>query len=227
METKQDSERVSWLQTWMAVAEVMARRSLCSRRQIGAVIVSSQNRQIAGGYNSPPRGFPHQNKFCVNYCLRSQIQQDNLQPNYSDCVSVHAEMNALLQVDNRHYLQNGSIFVTAAMCWDCAKVIANTGLLNVYMKFDGEGYSHRDPEKTINFLRKCGLRVVALSSWQNVGDAPGRTVRGGRITDPGLDAICSHCNQPRRQHGGPTNYGACPGQRGLYAKRFSMKGGPV
>jgi hypothetical protein len=48
--------------------------------------------------------------------------------------------------------------------------------------------------------------------------------RGGRLPDPGLGALCAWpaCGEPREAHGGESHYGACPGESGLYAKRFSI-----
>lgn len=47
--------------------------------------------------------------------------------------------------------------------------------------------------------------------------------RGGRLPDPGLAAICDRCGEPREAHGGLKKLGACPGQSGLYAKRFRIR----
>lgn len=46
--------------------------------------------------------------------------------------------------------------------------------------------------------------------------------RGGRLPDPGLAAVCGRCGEPREAHGGPKLFGACPGESGLRAKRFSI-----
>src|SRR5687767_1302128 len=45
---------------------------------------------------------------------------------------------------------------------------------------------------------------------------------GGRLPDPGLAAVCGRCGEPREAHGGPKHYGACPGEHGLTARRFSL-----
>lgn len=52
-------------------------------------------------------------------------------------------------------------------------------------------------------------------------DHPGRP-RGGRLPDPGMGAICGRCGEPRLAHGGPRHLGACPGESGIEAKRFSI-----
>jgi hypothetical protein len=49
-----------------------------------------------------------------------------------------------------------------------------------------------------------------------------RRPRGGRPPMPGMDAACTRCRLPRRDHGGPKRMGACPGESGIQAKRFSV-----
>lgn len=46
---------------------------------------------------------------------------------------------------------------------------------------------------------------------------------GGRLPDPGIGAVCARCGEPREAHGGPKHYGACPGEAGLYARRFQLR----
>lgn len=48
-------------------------------------------------------------------------------------------------------------------------------------------------------------------------------MRGGRLPDPGLAALCATCREPREAHGGPKHYGACPGRSGLHADRFRLQ----
>lgn len=45
----------------------------------------------------------------------------------------------------------------------------------------------------------------------------------GRLPDPGLAAVCVR-GEPREAHGGERHLGACPGERGLYARRFRLRG---
>ena len=154
--------RPSWDATWMAVADVMARRSACVRAQVGCVIVDPTNRVVATGYNGPPAGYimalSHPN--CRAYCPRAIA--DLPAEGYVDCVSAHAEMNAVAFVDRRE-CEGGTIYVTGAVCLMCAKTIANSGLLRVVMR-TAEAY--RDPERTTTFLRDCGLVV---DDWKEEG----------------------------------------------------------
>lgn len=75
------SPRPTWEKTWLGVADVVARRSLCSRSQVGAVIVDPRNRIVATGYNGPPAGFsPTGGRGndellalgCAHWCVRAQ-----------------------------------------------------------------------------------------------------------------------------------------------------------
>jgi deoxycytidylate deaminase len=56
--------RPTWDETWMAHAHEIAKRSLCDRDKVGAVIVASDNIPLISSYNNPPRGFPHNEKTC-------------------------------------------------------------------------------------------------------------------------------------------------------------------
>jgi deoxycytidylate deaminase len=46
--------RASWQDTWLEVAFAIAKRSSCTNRQVGCVIVDTTNRPVATGYNGPP-----------------------------------------------------------------------------------------------------------------------------------------------------------------------------
>ena len=75
----------------MEIAEVVAKRSTCLRRQVGAVLV--KDRQIlATGYNGTPKGIAH----CEEVgCLREQLHVPSGQ-NHELCRGIHAEQNAVI-----------------------------------------------------------------------------------------------------------------------------------
>lgn len=80
-------------------------------------------------------------------------------PDYSDCPSLHAEANALM-TSERVQREGGSLYVTTDVCYPCAKLIANSGLAKVYVSDDGGDTSHRNPSKSYEFLRDCGIEVI-------------------------------------------------------------------
>jgi deoxycytidylate deaminase len=83
-----------------------------------------------------------------------------LQSDYSDCVSLHAEQNALMFGD-RATREGGTIYVSSGVCSTCAKLIANSGLEQVVMMHSGNA-AHRDTERWVEFMEECGLTVVIL-----------------------------------------------------------------
>lgn len=149
------THRHDWHDTWFNVAEAIMKRSLC-KTQVSAVIVDENNRLVSSGYNGPPKGFPHLNRSCELWCPRSQNRDAS---SYDDCPALHAEQNALLIVDRSSYA-NGSIYVTSHLCFTCAKLIANSGLKNVYVNDENvENYTKRNSKDGYEFLRACGLSV--------------------------------------------------------------------
>jgi len=144
----------SWEQTWMTVAYVVAQRSRCVRAKVGAVVVDSRQRVVATGYNNPPAGMRTEGE-CAGWCPRAQASL--LCPGYSDCLSVHAEANAIAYAD-RARMDAGTLYVTRAVCIQCAKLVANCGLCRVVMCLT-EQDNHLDPASTARFLESSGLVV--------------------------------------------------------------------
>ena len=150
----------------MAIA--MSKRSRCVNRQVGCVIVTQQKRPMAVGYNGPPAKFDTapvlhfgvpatktKSPTCDGWCERGGSNDRGA--TYSNCVSVHAEANALLFADRRDY-EGGTIYVTNPCCWDCAKLVANSGGSRVVVQVS-EADSHADIETPLKFLETCGVKV--------------------------------------------------------------------
>lgn len=171
--------RANWDDTWLATARAVAQRSLCSRAQVGAVIVSSANRVLATGYNGPPANYTVPDRDPVLAGRAGRVRMigacDGSGPgafchrglhgptpatlkSYEDCPSVHAEMNALMHSD-RSSREGGTIYVTGAICWACAKAIANSGIIRVVIGIEVDDRSHRDPIATELLLNNCAVRV--------------------------------------------------------------------
>jgi dCMP deaminase len=137
--------RVSWDEYFMNIAIQAATRSTCDRKHVGAVIVRDKT-ILSTGYNGSIRGLPH--------CDDVGHMMDN-----SHCVAtVHAEANAIIQAAKHGTLINGAdIYVTASPCWDCFKLIANSGIKRIfYHEF------YRD-ERIIKIARQAGIKLKQVS----------------------------------------------------------------
>jgi dCMP deaminase len=150
--------RPTWDETWMNIADSISKRSRCSRAQVGAVVVSGNQRISSTGYNGPAASLPVEGD-CINWCPRAQglTALDNT---YDTCPSIHAEANALLYVD-RSDVEGGTIYVTGACCMSCAKLVSNSGVTRVVMKIR-EVDRHRRPEDVVAYLEKCKIEVTTI-----------------------------------------------------------------
>jgi dCMP deaminase len=140
----------------MQVADAISQRSRCSRAQIGAVVVSKDQRISSTGYNGPASLFPTEEE-CMSWCPRAQ-GLTTLDNTYDSCPSIHAEANALLYVD-RSRVEGGTIYITDAACYQCAKLISNSGITRVVMRI-GTRAAHRLPDATVEYFKKCNIDVV-------------------------------------------------------------------
>jgi dCMP deaminase len=148
--------RPTWDETRMAMAREIAQRSLCVKAKVGAIITGPDGKHIVGeGFNGPPAGYRHDSQPCNIWCKRTT--QLAPAPDYSDCVTIHAESNALLKSDYSKRL-GGTIYITSHPCWGCAKLIANSGLRRIVVDSDA-AHLHRDPMTSYRFLMECGLEV--------------------------------------------------------------------
>jgi dCMP deaminase len=146
--------RQSWDEYFLALAMAAATRSNCVRRKVGAVLVH-ERRIRSTGYNGPPSGYGHCD---MGACLRAaSAAPAGADPDYDNCVALHAEANALLfasPADRDH----ASLYTTAAPCFACAKLIANSGVAEVV----AGGGRYEGWEDTRRFLQDCQVRVRLL-----------------------------------------------------------------
>lgn len=125
-------ERINWEQYFLEIAQVVAKRSSCLRRQVGAVIVKD-NRILATGYNGVPAGIKHCDK---RGCYRDLNNIPSGQ-RHELCLGLHAEQNAILQAALHGVsIKESVIYITHQPCIICAKMIINAGIKRVY--FQGE-----------------------------------------------------------------------------------------
>lgn len=147
--------RPSWDETWLRVAVLLGQRSQCVRAQVGAVIVTADNRIDSTGYNGPVAGLELEGS-CDQWCERA-ITGDT-SPDYSRCQTIHAEANALIRASHER-IRGGTIYVSTSPCLNCAKMIGNAGLTRVVFRRT-EGVDYRRPRQMATFLEDAGVTVV-------------------------------------------------------------------
>lgn len=129
------NSRVDKNDYYLNIAKAVASRSTCLRRQYGAVIVNNEE-IIATGYNGGVRG----GKNCIDFGNCPRMNMPHNSGNYSDCIGVHAEQNALISaarrdmIDGELYLfglENGKELEDVEPCPICRKMIINAGIKKV------------------------------------------------------------------------------------------------
>jgi dCMP deaminase len=122
--------RMSWDTYFMGLAEYVAKRSTCLRRQIGAVIVRDK-KILATGYNGAPPGLKH----CEEIGCKRQVLDIPSGQRQEICRAVHSEQNALIQCAKHGVSTDGAtIYVTTKPCVTCIKLIISAGIKRVVVK---------------------------------------------------------------------------------------------
>jgi len=122
--------RPSWDSYFMKSAELVASRSTCTRRSVGAVIVKDKQ-VLSTGYNGAPSGIDH----CLETgCLREQMNIPSGE-RHELCRGIHAEQNAIIQAAYHGVsIKGASLYCTNSPCSICAKMIINAGIEKIYYR---------------------------------------------------------------------------------------------
>ena len=136
-----DSKQLKFDRSYLRMAQVWAENSYCNRRKVGALIVKDKM-IISDGYNGTPSGFE-------NVC---EDEEGHTKP-----YVLHAEANAITKVAKSNNSSNGAtLYVTAAPCMECAKLIIQSGIRRVvYLE------SYR-LSVGIELLERAGIEVVQI-----------------------------------------------------------------
>ncbi|MDI6826921.1 MAG: cytidine/deoxycytidylate deaminase family protein [Armatimonadota bacterium] len=124
---KEIRKRPDWDKYFLEIAQVVAKRSTCLRRQIGAVIVRDR-RILATGYNGAPSGLAH----CLDTgCLRDKMGIES-GTRTELCRALHSEMNAIIQAAQHGVSTKGAtLYCTHQPCSVCARMLVNAGIVRV------------------------------------------------------------------------------------------------
>src|SRR3989344_4813736 len=143
------NKRPSWDEYFIKIAEHVGSRSTCDRAHVGAVITKN-NVIMSTGYNGAPRGLPHcddiGHEIVGGHCVRT----------------VHAEANAIAQAARNGLSIDGAcIYLTNSPCYDCFKMIINSGVSEV--KYKNFYMSRYEASKAVFTLAKTsGVKIIKI-----------------------------------------------------------------
>jgi len=169
-ETKEiiDLTRPSWQETFMTMAETVARRSTCSKMKTGALLVRD-NRVISMGYNGTIPGAKHccdywTSVYTNGYASRMSSKEflENVFPqahhDWATVNEIHGEQNAILYAAKQGIsTENTEMYSLYSPCINCAKVIITAGIKKVYYR-----HNYRRDTRGRDFLRAKGIPCEPL-----------------------------------------------------------------
>ena len=148
-----ESERPSWDTYFMDITFLVAKRSTCLRRAVGALVIKDK-RILSTGYNGAPTGIKHCNEAG---CLREELNVASGEK-HELCRGIHAEQNAIIQAAFHGVgIKGATLFCTNLPCSICAKMIINAGLKKICYH---SGYADAISRE---MLDAAGIEVVKYS----------------------------------------------------------------
>ncbi len=146
---------LKWDEYFMAIAKLSAMRSKDPSTQVGACIVSDDNRILSIGYNGAPNGYDD-DKFPWGK------EGDTLSTKYP--YVCHAEMNAILNYrGSKKDLEHSKLYVDLFPCNECAKIIIQSGIKHIIFLSD----KYADSENNIasrKLFDECGIKYEKIKS---------------------------------------------------------------
>ena len=146
-------KRPTWDEYFMKITQIVAERSTCMRRKVGATIVKDK-KIVSTGYNGAPKGLKH----CLEIgCLREQMGVPSGE-RHELCRGAHAEQNAIIQAAGSGTSMEGTtMYCTDSPCSTCTKMIINAGIRRLVL---GKKYPDELGEELI---REAGIETVYLA----------------------------------------------------------------
>ena len=143
-------QRPSWDAYFMSITALVAQRSTCTRRAVGAIIVKDK-RILTTGYNGAPSGIRH----CLEVgCLRETMNIPSGE-RHELCRGIHAEQNAIIQAANHGVsVKDAILYCTNQPCSICAKMIINAGIKKIYYR---SGYADALSQE---MLSEAGVELI-------------------------------------------------------------------
>lgn len=144
--------RPSWPEYFMGITKLVATRSTCLRRQVGATLVKDK-RILASGYNGAPSGLRH----CEEVgCLRANSSIPSGE-RHELCRGLHAEQNLIIQAAFHGIsIKDAILYCTNKPCVICTKMIINSGIVKIYYE---DGY---DDPLADQMIDEAGLEMERL-----------------------------------------------------------------
>ncbi len=154
-------ERRDKINYYLDIAQTVAGRGTCLRRNYGAILVKNDE-IISTGYTGAPRG--RKNCIDLGFCRREKLNIPRGQ-RYELCRSVHSEANCIISAARRDMIgatmymvgidaKTGEIVENATSCAMCKRMIINAGIKDIIVRDNPNEY-----------------RVIKVANWVENDDS--------------------------------------------------------
>jgi dCMP deaminase len=145
------SERPSWDNYFLELADAASKRATCNRGRSGCVIVRDKQ-VLATGYVGSPVGLPHCDD--AGHIIKKVIQENGEISEH--CVrTVHAEQNAICQAAKRGIsIEGATVYQRMPPCRTCAMLWINCGIKKVVCE-----RKYQLAEESEQLLREAGVQL--------------------------------------------------------------------
>ena len=142
-----------FVHAFLDVAQRFAELSSAKRAQVGAIIVKD-NRIISIGYNGMPSGWDNVCEYEIGvYALNKELK--------TKTEVLHAETNAIAKVaQSSESCKDATLFCTHMPCIECAKIIHQAGIKDVYYKIAYDSAKGSGLE----FMQKSNIRLTKMET---------------------------------------------------------------
>ena len=145
--------RLNIEQVYMEIAYSVAKLSYAERRQVGCIIVKD-HQIVSFGYNGTPTGFDNTCEEYVNEC-KNEWSCGGCSTSTTNKEVLHAESNALTKIAKSTLSSEGAdLYTTTSPCFECAKLIIQSGIKQVYFN-----ETYRDMSG-VELLKQANINVI-------------------------------------------------------------------
>ena len=145
----------NWDEYFMGIAMLSAERSKDPSTQVGACIVSNENKILSVGYNGMPRN-------CDDDIYPWEREGESLDTKYM--FVCHAELNAILNYSGSN-LRGSKVYVTLFPCNECAKALIQSGVSEVIYYSD----KYSDSFSTLAAKRMFESAGIKMTAYKESG----------------------------------------------------------
>jgi len=151
--------RLSWDETFMSLAMLVAQRTACRYHLAGVVIVDDKHKIISLGYNGPTEGDLH----CTEVgCAKVDGNPDT--GKLERCRGIHGEINAIINAKDAKRLAGATMYTALFPCYDCMKALNNVGISEIvyykeYKRMQTGGENFEEENEAWELARKRGMTI--------------------------------------------------------------------